>query len=138
MSTVPNDHLYVMQNDKKTHVLVPIDEYSHLTSAASKVAEAPRVSREVLEEADRKIADPNAEWLSTDELAASLAWSRIMVARRSRGLSQQALADLAGMSQSRVSRIERDPKRASVEDLRKIAAALDLNLGALVEAIARG
>lgn len=64
-------------------------------------------------------------------LASSIA-ERIAARRRERGLSQRALADLLGLDQSAVSRIESGDRRVSVEELSRIAEALGTNVGALV------
>jgi len=137
MSALPtNDHQFVVQNDEKTHVILPIEEYQRLLSAQSG-APSEEESDSMIAEAERSIADRrDGRWMDTAELAAALAWRRIDLARKARRMSQRELAEAAGLSQSRVSRIEREPKRASVDELQSIAKALDVELSALVSAIA--
>ncbi len=48
--------------------------------------------------------------------------------RRQRGLSQQALGDKIGLSQERISRIERHPEKVTVDQLLTILMALDAGL----------
>ena len=52
--------------------------------------------------------------------------------RRKRGLTQIALAHLAGVAPSYVADIERGAKRGSVTVLAKLAAALDIEAGDLI------
>lgn len=48
--------------------------------------------------------------------------------RRQRGLSQQALGDKIGLSQERISRIERHPEKVTVDQLLTVLMALDAGL----------
>lgn len=73
-----------------------------------------------------------------DASVASSIAERIAARRRERGLSQRALADLLGMDQSAVSRIESGDRRVSVDELSRIAQALDTNVGALLGKPATG
>jgi transcriptional regulator with XRE-family HTH domain len=57
---------------------------------------------------------------------------RVRRVREQRGLSQQALADAADLQQTHVARLERGRHDPSLRVLRKIALALDVDLGALV------
>ncbi len=53
--------------------------------------------------------------------------------RRARGLSARQLAGSAGIHHSFYARLERGERGASVATLRRIAAALDVRLAALLE-----
>jgi HTH-type transcriptional regulator/antitoxin HipB len=48
--------------------------------------------------------------------------------RRQHGLSQQALGDKIGLSQERISRIERHPEKVTVDQLLTVLMALDAGL----------
>lgn len=48
--------------------------------------------------------------------------------RQERGLSQQALGDKIGLSQERISRIERYPEKITVDQLLTVLMALDSGL----------
>lgn len=124
MSALPNNDIqYIVRDGQRTHVVLPIAEYLRLTGSDAD---------DVISDADNRINDPNTRWLSTSELASSLAWSRIAAARNAKGISQQTLADRTGLNQTRISRIERDPGKAKLEDLQKIAAALGLDIETLI------
>ncbi|MEC9372808.1 MAG: helix-turn-helix transcriptional regulator [Planctomycetota bacterium] len=89
-----------------------------------------------ISEADRIISDPHTRWSSIAEVTISLGWSRIELARKSRKMSQTELAEKSGLSQSRISRIENKPESMTIDELRRLAAALDVDVAALIEAAA--
>jgi len=51
--------------------------------------------------------------------------------RENKGLSQRHLADLMGVHENTVAKLERHPERALLETIEKAAAALDINTGNL-------
>jgi transcriptional regulator with XRE-family HTH domain len=51
--------------------------------------------------------------------------------RESKGLSQRHLADLMGVHENTVWKLERNPERALLETIEKAAAALEVNTGDL-------
>ena len=60
--------------------------------------------------------------------------SRLRDLRRSRGLTQQALADAAGLTNVHVSRLERGSRGAGIrhETLRRLAQALGVGIDDLI------
>ena len=48
--------------------------------------------------------------------------------RKARGLTQAALAQLAGLDQTRIAKIERDPRRVSVGQLLQLLAVLQVRV----------
>jgi transcriptional regulator with XRE-family HTH domain len=48
--------------------------------------------------------------------------------RKSRGLTQAALGQLAGLDQTRIAKIERDPRRVSVGQLLQLLAVLKVRV----------
>jgi len=48
--------------------------------------------------------------------------------RKARGLTQAALGELTGLDQTRIAKIERDPKRVSVGQLLQLLAALHVRV----------
>jgi HTH-type transcriptional regulator/antitoxin HipB len=48
--------------------------------------------------------------------------------RKARGLTQAALGELVGLDQTRIAKIERDPRVVSVRQLMKILAALRIRI----------
>ena len=59
--------------------------------------------------------------------------SRIRIIRRSRRLTQRALAARAQLAEPFVSRVENDHAEPSIETLGRIAAAMDVTIGDLLE-----
>ena len=96
--------------------------------------------RELLEDAEdaadatRKLADPNRDWVPAevanrildDGLHPVRAW------REHRDLTQQALADAAGLPQPTVARIESGARVGTVAQMRRLADALGISLDTLV------
>jgi transcriptional regulator with XRE-family HTH domain len=58
----------------------------------------------------------------------------IRASRKERGLSQEALADAAGIDRSHMGKIERGERNVTVLNLCRIAAALDTKPSALMSA----
>lgn len=58
---------------------------------------------------------------------------RIRAVRRQQGLSQERLAELAGMDRQAINRIEQGHQAALIDNLIRIAAALDVPLAELVQ-----
>jgi transcriptional regulator with XRE-family HTH domain len=52
--------------------------------------------------------------------------------RKSKGLSQEALADLAGIHRTYVGCVERSEKNISIDSLERLARALNVEVGELV------
>jgi transcriptional regulator with XRE-family HTH domain len=55
--------------------------------------------------------------------------------RLSKGLSQEALAELAGLHRTYVSSVERGERNISVDNMERLAFALGVDLVALIEEI---
>ena len=58
---------------------------------------------------------------------------RIRVLRAARGWSQEVLAEVAGVHRNYIGQVERGAVKVSVVQLAKIARALEVGVGALVE-----
>jgi ribosome-binding protein aMBF1 (putative translation factor) len=111
---------YVVENGRRTHVLVPLQEYDRLLDAAE------------LNELTAKLEDRSAEWIDADEVALKLAGSRLAEARKARGWTQKRLGEKLGLPQSQISRIERNPDHTTVRTLKRIARALGVKVSALL------
>lgn len=72
---------------------------------------------------------PPPDWVLTCRRAIG---DHIRAARRTRGLSQEKLAELAGMDRQAINRIEQGHQAALIDNLIRIAAALDVPLADLV------
>jgi len=55
--------------------------------------------------------------------------------REERGLSQEAVGDRAGMTQSQYARIERGDVDPTIKTLKRLATALDVTVSSLVHGI---
>ena len=63
---------------------------------------------------------------------------RIRARRHALGMSQEALAERAGLHYTYIGQIERGEKNASIETMLKLCAALDTTLEKLFEKIGSG
>jgi transcriptional regulator with XRE-family HTH domain len=57
----------------------------------------------------------------------------IKTLRASRGLSQEALADLVGLHRTYIGSVERGERNISIDNLERIAVAFDLSVSQLLE-----
>lgn len=60
---------------------------------------------------------------------------RVRAQREHLGLSQEALADIAGLHWTFVGQVERGQRNLSLHNILKLAAALDVNPGSLVDGL---
>lgn len=111
---------YLVQDDKPTHVVVPIEEYERMAN----IVEAQELA--ALAE------DPTAEWIDAGDLALELAANYIAEARKKAGLTQSQLAARMGVPQSQISRIEKNPDRSTLRTMKRIAAALGMDIAAML------
>ena len=63
---------------------------------------------------------------------------RIQAYRKNAGLTQEKLAETAGIHNTYVGQLERGEKNATLETIEKVARALDISLEVLFEAIITG
>ena len=57
----------------------------------------------------------------------------LKILRTSRGLSQEALADLVGLHRTYVGAVERGERNISIDNLERIALAFDISISQLLE-----
>jgi len=112
--------LYVMRNNRPTHVLVPIDEYQELVNGAE------------VQQVVARLEDPTTQWVPARTAAVEFAGSWIAAARQRAGLTQKQLAERVGVPQSQISRIEKHPDHTTLRTMKRIAAALGLDVAALL------
>lgn len=74
----------------------------------------------------------SADFVDADVFAAQLAGGRIAFARKARGWTQQRLATAVKMPQSQIARLERHPEKTTVKTLKRVAAALGVNVQSLL------
>ncbi len=111
---------YVVQDDRPTHVIIPIEEYDRLMDAI----EACQMVDE--------LENPRTRWIKAPDAALELAGSWIARARKQAGLTQKQLAHRLRVPQSQISRIEKHPERSTVKTMQRIAKALGIDLAALM------
>jgi len=110
-----------MEGSRTTHVMVPIDEYERL------------IMEEGFAEAERAMSDPNSKWIDYDDYLAQTAVKRLVAARKSKGITQQELANRLGLAQTQISRIEKNPDRTTLRTLKRIAKALRVDVRDLID-----
>jgi ribosome-binding protein aMBF1 (putative translation factor) len=103
------------------HVLVPLEVYERM-----------RDEFELLELKDMMNA-PESEWLDDEQSRLYLVGKDLVEARKRAGLTQAQLARRLRMPQSQISRIERNPERTTVRTMKRIAAALGVDVGTLLK-----
>lgn len=109
-----------MRNNRPTHVLLRIDEYEELLNLLE--------AREL----GAKLDDPATKWVPAEKVAMQMAGSWLAEARKKAGLTQKQLADRVGVPQSQISRLEKSPERTTVRTMKRLAAALGVNISALM------
>lgn len=120
----------IESNGKQQYAIVPIEEWNRvraLAEDAEDIRAADQAVRELAAGYDEAIPVELVREL-LDNKHPVYAW------RRYRGLTQQALADAAGVGKSYISQIESGAKTGSVKCLTRIATALDVNVDDLINA----
>jgi ribosome-binding protein aMBF1 (putative translation factor) len=116
--------LVIEHEGKPTHVLLSFAEWERIR-AILEDAEDVEVVRRVE-------ADPNQDRIPLEVVKRLLDdESPIKVWREHRGLTQQALARAAGLPQSTIARLEGGARKGTVEQMRKLAGVLGINLDTL-------
>lgn len=114
------DHAYIMTGRRRTHVILPIEEYERLTKNS------------MVETAVARLQEKDVQWVGADTLGRQLASERLVRARKVAGLTQKQLGERLGMPQSQISRVERNPDHTSVRTLKQIARALGVDVSHLI------
>jgi transcriptional regulator with XRE-family HTH domain len=74
---------------------------------------------------------------STKRTSARLRFgANLRLLREKRGLSQEALADAAGLHRTYVGSIERGERNVAIDNIEKLAAALNVSPGSLIDGVA--
>lgn len=108
--------------------VIPYDEYMSLLERAEALGDV-----EAFDRAKRELDDGRDELVPGEVVDRLLAGENpVKVWREHRGLTQAGLADQADLSQSYVAMIERGERTGRIDALRKIAAALRVDLDDLV------
>lgn len=108
---------FVYHGGKPAFAVVPIDDWERIIDALDDLEDIFFL--------ERYQADPNAEFLPAEMVDALLDGAEpIRVWREYRGLSQQQLADAAGISKPYLSQLEAGRREASQRVIRRLAKAL--------------
>lgn len=105
-------------------VVLPLGEYERLSDAAD-IAMANQVRADIQSGSDELVPREIADRLLEGE-------NSIKVWRQYRGTSARDIASKAGISAAYLSELETGKKQGSLATLKKIAAALDLDLDDIV------
>ena len=74
-----------------------------------------------------KVSHPQG-YIPFSDLLKSVAYDDIARARKKKGMTQKQLADLVGITQPQLSRLEKQPSKASVDLIGKLARALGIKV----------
>jgi len=114
----------INRNGKPEYVVLPWAEYQALLEAAEEV-----VDGELLDAFKAKLASGEEEMIPASVADALLDGANpVKVWREHRGLTQESLAELAGISKAYLCQIETGKRAGAVKTLRAIAAALGVTV----------
>ncbi|MGH8308701.1 MAG: helix-turn-helix domain-containing protein [Steroidobacteraceae bacterium] len=117
-------------NGKPAFAVLPIDEYHRLLELAEDAKDA-----EALRRAAKRYAAGKEETIPATVVDRLLAGeSPIRVWREYRGLTAAVLADMIGVTPAHVSKLETGKGEPSIGLLRKLAAALNVDIDSLMRA----
>ena len=109
---------------RATHVILTIEEYRDLQKA---LATHPAVT-----EGLKRLRDPALKTYTMEEVARLAFGNHIRACRERAGLTQEALAQQIGCTQSYISQIEAPDARPTLGTLQKVAEALGCPIAELV------
>ena len=127
-----SNQIEVIEKDgRPTHAVVPIDLYRRLLALAED-ADDIRAANDALDE-----LDTGRDELVPAEVAHRLLQGeehRLRIWREHRGLTQTELGAVSGVQQGYIAQIESGRKTGSIETLKKLSAALRIDIDDLVSA----
>ena len=117
----------IKKNGRPEWAVIPFEEYQRLVEEAE-------MSQDVRDYDEAKLAIANGEELIPSEVTYALLDGKnpIRVWREYRGLTQQQVAEAAGISKPYLSQLESGQRKGTTEVLRAIGRALDVSLDDLV------
>jgi DNA-binding XRE family transcriptional regulator len=117
---------YLMEDDKPVAVQIPIDLWKRMRELAEEAEDIADIER-----FDR---DDDGVRVPLEVVEAKLNGAHSVKAwREHKKLTLQAVADAAGLSKAFVSQIERGLRTGSAATLKRLAVALDVPVGALMD-----
>jgi len=121
---------YIAREGRAEYAVVPIEEWNRVVALAEDTEDTHTAY-----EAMQQLRDANDETVPVEVVEQLLEGGNpIAVWRKFRGLSQQQLADAAGVTKSHISQIENGTKSGSLECMRRIADRLAVDLDDVVVA----
>lgn len=125
-----NAHIQIIEKEGQAeYAVVPVEEWRRicaLAEDAEDIQAADSAVRELAEGYDETVPVEVVRNLLDDK-------HPLLVWRQYRGLTQQALADSAGVGKSHISQIESGAKTGSVKCLRRLAEALRVDIEDLIQ-----
>lgn len=117
----------IKKNGRPEWAVIPFEEYQRLVEEAEML-------QDVRDYDEAKLAIANGEELIPSEVTYALLDGKnpIRVWREYRGLTQQQVAEAAGISKPYLSQLESGQRKGTTEVLRAIGRALDVSLDDLV------
>lgn len=116
---------YIEKNGQHEYAIVPMELFNELREKAEDMDD--------LEAYEEALKDTNDEWIPADIVHRLLnGENTIKVWREYRGLTQGELAKKTGLAQPTIAQLETGVRKGSVAVLKKLAAALSVDLDDLV------
>lgn len=120
----------IRDGDRPTHVVIAWSDWERLRDLLE--------DEEDLRDAERIRSDPNTDWVPSEVVDAMLDDTHPVKAwRKHRGLTQAALAAAAGLPQPTIARIERGERIGTLDQMRRLAEALQVKLDTLATMLER-
>jgi DNA-binding XRE family transcriptional regulator len=119
------DPLVIEHEGKPTHVVLSYAEWERIREIVEDAEDAAAVAA--------VLSDPNQDRIPSDVVARLLDGENpVKVWREQRDLTQAQLAEAAGLPQPTIAMIETGKRKGTVQQMKAIAAALEINLDTLV------
>lgn len=124
-----NAPIQIIERDGQAeYAVVPVEEWRRIRALAEDAEDL-----EAADNAGRKLAEGHDETVPAEVVRSLLEDQHpLWVWRQYRDLTQQQLADLAGVGKSHISQIESGARTGSVKCLRRLAEALGVDIEDLI------
>jgi len=124
-----NAHIQIIEKEGQAeYAVVPVEEWRRICALAEDAEDIQTADNAV-----RELAEGYDEAVPVEVVRDLLEYKHpLAVWRQYRGLTQQALADVAGVGKSHISQIESRAKTGSVKCLRRLAKALGVDIEDLI------
>ena len=117
----------IKKDGKPEYAVIPIESYRQMAAALEDAADSVAIARAWAEDAAGETAPGEVVHAILDGVSPLRAW------RQYRGLTSNALAGRAGVSQEHLSRLEAGQGPETLDLFRRLADALDVSVDELAE-----